>query len=565
MNPANAIVFFSLLFPGIAFSSTAPVSPDWSTQALIQAEGRKNPYGWSDSTLQEKVKAGKIHALQYPISVTGLLIPARPSVKLLNAKPGDPLFGFMRGVLSLDSDFRNFKGFWKWLGLHDYPDQSPGENPSNIPYPDGRKPEFPMGVSLISRNGAEGFTLSCAACHSSQLFGKPILGLTNRFPRANLFFIHGQSALAKIDPKLFSLLTGATVSEKNMYADSRDRIQSVGLKRPATLGLDTSLAQVALSLAKRKAEPWAGRDPDAARNPRANILDTLVSDSKPAVWWNVKYKTRWLSDGSVISGNPIFTNFLWNEIGRGADLPELVSWLETKSDIVEELTTAVFATEAPKWTDYLSESKIDIARAKQGQILYQQSCAGCHGSYEKAWSLAAPDRLPTDTVRTLYFEKTKVKDVGTDPGRRLGMRALKEALNPLEFSKRFNITIEEQAGYVPPPLDGIWARFPYFHNNSIPNLCALMTPPESRPSVFFTGDVNDPNIDFDQDCVGYPTGRKTPRAWRIAKDSTEHRFDTSRPGLSNAGHYDRIFRNQDGTEKFTSEQKRELIEFLKTL
>ena len=92
-----------------------------------------------------------------------------------------------------------------------------------------------------------------------------------------------------------------------------------------------------------------------------------------------------------------------------------------------------------------------------------------------------------------------------------------------------------------------------------------MTPPEKRPDVFFTGEAKDPEKDFDQDCVGYPTGAKTPRAWRVAKDSSEHRFDTTRPGLSNAGHYDRIFRNQDGAEKFSADQKRDLIEFLKTL
>jgi len=543
----------------IARAST-PGTPDWSASASISTEGRANPYQWDPTTLEEKVRAGKIHALKYPITVTGLLIPARPAIRALNAKPGDPLFSFMRGILSLDPDFKDFKGFWNWLGLHDFPDDD-----SMIPYPNGKKPEFPMGVSLISRNSTSGFTLSCAACHSSQLFGKPILGMTNRFPRANLFFIHGQSALQKMSPGLFALLTGAKPEEKEMYADSRERIESVGLKRPATLGLDTSLSQVALSLAKRENSPWAPRDPQAASHPRPNILDTLVSDSKPAVWWNVKYKTRWLSDGSVLSGNPIFTNFLWNEIGRGVDLPELVSWLENKSEIIEELSTAVFASRAPKWTDYLSESSIHLERAKQGQLLFNENCAHCHGTYEKAWSLQSADRPLTDTIRVKYFEKTQTKDVGTDPGRRLGMRALKEALNPLEFSKRFGIVIEEQPGYVSPPLDGIWARFPYFHNNSIPNLCALMTPPEKRPEVYYSGEVIDPDRDFDQDCVGYPVGEKTPRAWKIAKDASEHRFDTTRPGLSNQGHYDRIFRTKDGSERYSPDQKKQLIEYLKTL
>jgi len=550
--------------PDGAASPDRSSSPDWSANARISPEGRPNPYGWDDKTLQEKIRAGKIHALRYPIPVTGLLIPARPALKALNAKPGDLLFGILRAALSLNSDFQDFEGFWRWLGLHDYP-----KTEGDIPFPDGQRPKYPMGVSILSRGGAEGFTLSCAACHSSQLFGKPILGLTNRFPRANLFFIHGQSALEKISPELFALATGATPGEKAMYADSRSRMGSIGLKRPETVGLDTSLAQVALSLARRAPTPRAERDPKWARTPRPTSLDHLIPDSKPAAWWNVKYKTRFLSDASVISGNPVFTNFLWNEIGRGVDLPELVSWLESQSGIVEELTTAVFATQAPKWGDYLDASSIKIERAKRGEKIFNANCNHCHGTYDKAWatekSAEKTDRPLIETVKVHYFEKTGVKDVGTDPGRLLGMKALAEALNPLEFSQRFGIVIEEQKGYVAPPLEGIWARFPYFHNNSIPSLCALMTPPEQRPVVYRSGEVLDRNRDFDQECVGYPVGPAEPEAWSKVIDSADHLYDTRRPGMSNAGHYERIFRNKDGSERYTAEQKKDLVEFLKTL
>jgi mono/diheme cytochrome c family protein len=549
-------------------SARAPLAPDWSAGARIPLEGRPNPYGWAPETLEAKIRAGKIHALQYPITATGLLIPARPALKTLNAKPGDALFGLMKRLLSLSSDFEDFEGFWKWLGLHEYP-----ETEGAIPFPKGKRPRYPMGVSLIERNGAKGLTLSCAACHSAELFGKPILGLTNRFPRANLFFIHGQSVLKNLHPALFSVMTGATNAERSMYAESRERIESVGLKRPEALGLDTSLAQVALSLAKRAPGPWAERNAESAARPRATALDGKPVDSKPAPWWNVKYKNRWLSDGSVLSGNPIFTNFLWNEIGRGVDLPELVEWLKSKNSIVEELTTAVFATEAPKWRDYLSESAIDIERARRGEKHYLQSCAGCHGTYVKAWSLPGGGGVPgtalIDTVQVKYSETTRVKDVGTDPFRREGMRALAEGLNPLEFSKSFGIVIEEQKGYVPPPLEGVWARFPYFHNNSIPNLCALMTPPSLRPVRFRMGEVVDRDRDFDQDCVGYPVDRPAPNAWTqsvdLAPDAAERIFDARKPGLSNAGHYFKIFTLPDGSEKYTPEQKRELVEFLKTL
>jgi len=546
--------------PSLALSLAPSLAPDWSRDATIPKTGRENPYGWDAAQFAEKVRAGRIHALQYPITVTGLLIPAKPALRALDSKPGDPLFFFLKTLLSIDSDFQNFKGFWSWLGLHDYPD-SDGE----IPYPNGTKPEYPMGVSLLNRNGAQGMTLSCAACHSAQLFGKPILGMTNRFPRANLFFIHGQSAITKVNASVFSEITEATRAEKAMYAETRDRVESIGLKRPSALGLDTSLAQVALSLSKRAPTEWAERDPKSIKHPRSNLLDGMVADSKPAVWWNVKYKTHWLSDGSVVSGNPVFTNFLWNEIGRGVDLRPLVNWLQEQSAIVEELTTAVFATQAPKWTDYLSESSIDLNRAKRGEATFTANCAHCHGTYEKAWSMPPSSHRPTDTVRVTYFETTKAISVGTDPGRSMGMRALAEGLNPLAFSKQFGIVIEEQKGYVAPPLEGIFARFPYFHNNSIPNLCALMTPPEARPETYYSGEVRDPDHDFDQDCVGYPTGLKTQKKWLHSADAELHHFDSRKPGLSNVGHYERIFRTPEGVERYTPEQKRELIEFLKTL
>ena len=555
-------LYFYLLNPAV--NAQVAIEPDWSAQATIDptifSNGRANIYQWDQATFTEKLKKGESHALHYPVQVTGLLLPARPMLRILNSKPGEPLFGFMRTILSISNDFKDFQGFWDWLGL------TPPAKDSGEPYP--------MGVSIVTRNGADGFTLSCAACHSSSLFGKSILGMANRFPRANLFFLHGQSALEMTSPELFALTTGATPDEKKMYSESRERIYSVGIKRPAALGLDSSLTQVALSLAKRAQTENAERTEYDSKHPRPIIVDTLVADSKPAPWWNAKYKTHWLADGSVLSGNPVFTNFLWNEIGRGVDLPELTTWLLNNNDMVQELTTAVFANEAPKWKDFFGEQTINIERAKHGETLYAQNCARCHGDLKKAWSLTPAEwedlhqdaihggkPMPAiiDTIHLSYHEK--IEDVGTDAGRRQGMQALADGLNPLAFSKTYKVVIETQEGYVPPPLEGIWARYPYLHNNSVSNLCALMTPPASRPQIYYSGRAIDKDRDYDQDCVGYPLGAKTPDDW---KKEPDHLYDTSLPGLSNAGHYENIF-TKDGAERYSAEDKKDLIEFLKTL
>ncbi len=533
------------------------IEPDWSTSAKIAPNGRANPYEWDEPTLKEKIRLGKLHALNYPVKVTGLLLPARSSLTILNMGPSDPLFGFMKAILSLTKDFQNFNGFWDWLGL--------------VPYPASDPHPYPMGVSVMERHGVQGATLSCAACHSSELFGKQIIGMTNRFPRANLFFSHGQTALKYTTPALFASMTGANHAELVMYRQARIRMCSIAAKAPAALGLDTSLAQVARSLAKRAPTLDAERTAINARNPRPSQLDTFVADSKPAVWWNVKYKNRWLSDGSVTTGNPIFTNFLWNEIGRGVDLPQLLEWLALNTDVVQDLTTAVFATEAPQFKDFFGENSIHIERAKRGEKLYIHSCAQCHGVYGKAWSLDAthfsamkmkkPELSVVDTIEVRYPENTPITNVDTDSNRREGMQVLADSLNPLRFSQEHHIVIEKQNGYVPPPLVGIWARYPYLHNNSIPNLCALMTAPEQRPVTYYSGKAINKNTDYDLQCMGYPVGKLTPASWR---NDPDHLFDTRKSGLSNQGHFEKIF-TKNGQEKFSPDQKQDLIEYLKTL
>src|SRR5208283_3940800 len=42
-------------------------------------------------------------------------------------------------------------------------------------------------------------------------------------------------------------------------------------------------------------------------------------------------------------------------------------------------------------------------------------------------------------------------------------------------------------GYVAKPLVGVWLLGPYLHNGSVPTLVDLLSPPGSRPAVFYCG------------------------------------------------------------------------------
>jgi len=508
-------------------------------------------------------KQGKLHAQVYPVTVTGMLPPYMPIRNIIEGDSRNPIKNWLQKMFHRASGFNTFDDVLENLGLHNYPAKS-DEGIYAVPYPNEIRPDERMGFGTITRDGATGFTFSCAACHSSNLFGKTVLGMTNRFPRANEFFIQSKKVIGALEPHIFQAYSGATTAERKLFTEAKWHLDYVGLKQPVVLGLDTSLAQVALSLNHRSKDSYASYSNWHAKFPRRDdILDNNPADSKPAVWWNVKYKNRWLSDGSVLSGNPIFTNIIWNEIGRGADLRILEKWMRENDHVIKEITTAVFSSQAPLITDFIPAEKIDIGRAKLGEQIFNNSCAKCHGHYDKAWSLenaaelTLADQLKTVNVR--YKEQTRVVDVGTDPWRRKGMKSL-EQLNDLAISKRNNIVIKAQDGYVPPPLVGIWARWPYFHNNSVPSLCALLTPASHRPVTYYAGEADNVETDFDLECNGYPAGDKVPAAWK----KKMYFYDTLKKGMSNSGHDEGIF-IKEGREILSKDDKKNLILFLQTL
>lgn len=539
-------------------------SPDWNEGAEIPATGRANIFEMPDEEFKASVERGRLHAVVYPVEVTGLLLPYQPLVTIMSDKNDNFIKRFIRSLFRDISGFQNEDQIYEWLGLAPYP-LATDSGIYSVPYPNAVRPNYRMGVSLIDVNGATGLTFACAACHSSNLFGKTVLGMPNKVTRANEFFLKGKEASSKVELNMFRYISNATDAEMKMLTRARDNLRFVDARKPQVYGLDTSLAHTALALSRRARNGEASKNIWYTYFPHGEPLSSYVADSKPAPWWNLKFKNRWLLDGSVVSGNPVFTNILWNELGRGADLKQIEGWLARNESTVKDLTNAVFANEAPLYSDFFEESSIDIASAKRGEQHFIASCAKCHGTYEKAWSREDSSALSwkeqIKTVEVRYHTKTPVIDVGTDSNRHAGMKSLFDNLNRLNFSKKNNIVVKQQHGYVPPPLVGVWARWPYFHNNSVPSLCAVLTRTELRPKVFYTGESHDKTSQFDARCNGYPIGNATPREWtKVA----ERKFDTTRPGLSNRGHDERIFL-ADGVEIYTDEDKMDIIEFLKTL
>ena len=97
------------------------------------------------------------------------------------------------------------------------------------------------------------------------------------------------------------------------------------------------------------------------------------------------------------------------------------------------------------------------------------------------------------------------------------------------------------------PLDGLWARAPYLHNGSVPNLWSLLEPPVERPVAFLGGiDILDP----------INGGFEAPPCDPENDSYGAFCYDTRKPGNSNAGH-------NFGTGH-SVEDRRDLLEYLKT-
>jgi mono/diheme cytochrome c family protein len=548
----------------------------WRQGAPIPLEGRANPLGLAPDQVGQSIRQGRLAALEYPVSITGLQLPLETLEKTLSPGPKHPALALVRQAFRSRMGFDTVDGLGEWLGLHPFP-QEEGTGGFFVPFPAGVRPEHRMGHSAFATPVAPdrlALTFGCAACHSSNFFGHAILGMTNRFPRANELFAIGTAALASVPRGVVHPLFGIVQGDVPIFLSSRERVGAIEGVQPLALGLDTSLALVGLSLSRRAPGGDAAFHPGFEKTPRENVLRSQPADSKPAVWWNLKYKNRWLSDGSVISGNPIFTNFLWNEIGRGSDLSQLRAWMASNATVMDDLTTAVFASEAPRWEQIFGHGGIDLNAAQRGEVVYNNYCARCHGSFEKGWESGAfqgvdlsqlspaEASLASRTVVFRYFEQTPVIDVGTDPARHLGMDGLLE-LNDLALSREFGTLIEPQRGYVPPPLVGIFSRYPYLHNNAVPNLCQLLLPSEERVGEYWARPAEDPDLDFDSDCVGYPVAAGADTMTPIGR-TQEFLFRSNRPGLLNKGHDEGIF-VRSGKVLWTAEERLDLIEFLKTL
>jgi len=206
---------------------------------------------------------------------------------------------------------------------------------------------------------------------------------------------------------------------------------------------------------------------------------------------------------------------------------DTIDELEAIDEYAADIRSFIVSLEPPKWP-----FDIDKSLANQGELIFNRTCAQCHGQY-------GPEAEYPSRVVPLEL-------IQTDPT--LIQFAMDEGLKYVDWYNRSYYgnmsTAAPAAGYVAPP-----------HNGSVPSIRAVLDQ-SIRPLAWRHKQQSADNKEnYDQDDMGWRF-EKVERSELDASKPIDV-YDTGRSGYGNSGH---PFGNH-----LTDAERSSVIEYLKTL
>lgn len=379
--------------------------------------------------------------------------------------------------------------------------------PGHISDPNG-DPGKPLQY-VVSENGD--WTMNCFSCHGGSVYGVPTPGAPNN-----------QFALQTLTEEARS--TKFRIGEPLTRMDFGSLVVPLGTTHGTTNAVVFGMGLMHF------------RDADL------NVLDRPPAsfthhDMDAPPWWHFYKRPYLYIDGFAQKGHRGLMQFtLVPENG-----PE---FYRQNEDHFKDVYAYLSSLRPPTYPH-----PIDSDLAQRGKQLFNQNCSQCHGTYGHHSDAESSAAYPNEMV--------PIDEIGTDPVRHEALSV--EGRTKYAKSWFANVgqrdeqaTIVDPAGYVAPPLDGVWASAPYFHNGSVPTLWHVLHPSE-RPQVWRRTKVG-----LDVSKVGL-TVETTDRVPLEHPDVAFRRtfFDTRRFGKSASGH--------DYPDNLTEVEKTAVLEYLKAL
>lgn len=442
-------------------------------------------------------------------AAAGDAVPARADLAELSATERGLWYLTHKPYLPADFDQATFDNLWRW-----WPE--PFRSHAEAATPAARRRMAFTRYGLIENPASpgdgpalgyvktdDGWVMNCLACHGGKVAGRVVPGLPNS---------HFALQTLTEEVRALKLLQLKPLAHLDKAA--------LGLPLSTTNGTTNSVVfGIVLG---------ALRNPDMSVDTNKPIPPLVHHDMDPPPFWNVRKKQRLYVDGfAPKSPRPLLQFMMIPKNDRDA----LIGWESDYADVLG-------------WMDSLEPPEyafdIDHERAERGRGVFEAHCAECHGTYGDDWTY--PERtVPIDVI-------------GTDPVRLTALTPEHRRWMQVGWMSRFgeDEVIVDPGGYVAPPLDGIWASAPYFHNGSVPTLWHVLHP-EARPRVWLRTENG-----YDRERIGLEVTAfdELPETVREPWDRRRY-FDARLPAKSNAGH---TFVNE-----LTEPEKLDVLEYLKSL
>ena len=408
--------------------------------------------------------------------------------------------------------FLAYDNAWKEWGLKEKPAPADyarlfreryGLHPA--PYPNNG---YPMGLreAPLPFGLGKGLGHDCLLCHGGSIAGQSYIGLGN----ASLDYQALHDELSAADGRKhkspFAFCNVRGTSEAGAMA-----VFLLGYREP-----DLRLRLTRLDL---------------------DLHDDFCEDV-PAWWLLKKKKTMYHTGGSDVRSVRSLMQFMMSPLNGPSVFPQ------AEADFAD-IRAYLLSLQPPRYP-----LPIDQALAMTGQTLFKDNCSRCHGTYGEKWTY--PNKI-------IPLEK-----IGTDRRRYEGLtRKFGEYFNKSWFAQGGTVHTPKgypglaSPGYQAPPLDGIWATAPYFHNGSAPTVYHVLNS-KARPRIFTRSYRTDLDA-YDARRLGWKVEvlREAPPADKLPPIEFRKIYDTSKPGRSNGGH--------TYGDHLTDEERLAVIEYLKTL
>ncbi|CAN5135775.1 hypothetical protein BH10PLA2_BH10PLA2_10940 [soil metagenome] len=362
---------------------------------------------------------------------------------------------------------------------------------------------LPLGLMQGKRLLGKGILNNCLLCHGGAVAGQTIIGLGNSALDLQGLF----EDLTKADnfelpfPFRFSSVRGTIDPLNPLIFLFEFRDPELNVQKPVQLGY---------------APP--------------------VSSDPPAWWLIKKKKTRDWTGGIDARSTRVDMGNLLSPLNSG----EYIRKQEHKFVDIEAFVRGI---ESPHYP-----FTVDAAKAERGRTVFAATCSRCHGTYGPGatypnkivpFDEIGTDRVLGDGLRpdlAAYFNKNWVA------------RELEPDGKPYQFL--------EPKGYQAPPLDGVWATAPYFHNSSAPTVYQVLNS-KSRPKIY-TRSYGTGRADYDEVNLGLKfSALQSNPSTKLSGFEQRKIYDTTLPGRANTGH--------TYGDELTEEERFAVIEYLKTL